>query len=152
MSTHPVNLHFGCFWGEADIERLQKAELSSSLSRPSRRPSTGSITTATCRWAIYSEHAQSAQGLDQAKFQMKAVATKRIIFFGTKSEKGRARFHSAGPETFAMVDGRWSAVTQRPAPPDGEKRTRRDDGAAPSRAWSSAGRQGRDVHLGFGSW
>jgi hypothetical protein len=50
--------------------------------------------------------------LDQAKFQMKAVATKRIIFlvqnlnFGTKSEKDRPRFHSVGPETFAMVDGR----------------------------------------------
>jgi hypothetical protein len=53
-------------------------------------------------------NAQSAQRYDQAKFQIKAVATKRIIFFGTKSEKGRPRFHSAGPRDVAgwsMVDG-----------------------------------------------
>jgi len=50
--------------------------------------------------------AQSVQRLDQAKFQIKAVATKRIIFFGTNSEKGRPRFHSAGPERRS----RWSPV------------------------------------------
>ena len=45
--------------------------------------------------------------LDQAKFQIMAVATKRFNFFGTKSEKGRSRFHSAGPRD--VRDGRWSA-------------------------------------------
>jgi hypothetical protein len=34
------------------------------------------------------------------------IASKRIIFFGTKSEKGRSRFHSAGPRDVS----RWSMV------------------------------------------
>ena len=59
-----------------------------------------------CRWATHSEQMAIGARLDQAKFEIMAVATKRIIFFGTKSEKGRSRFHPPGPETFAMVDGR----------------------------------------------
>ena len=34
--AHSVNSYFGYFWSEADIEGLQKAELSSSQSGPSR--------------------------------------------------------------------------------------------------------------------
>jgi hypothetical protein len=45
----------------------------------------------------------STKRLDQAKFQIKADATKHN-FFATKSEKGRPRFHSAGPERRS----RWS--------------------------------------------
>ena len=61
-----------------------------------------------CRWATHSEQMlKSVQRLNQAKFQIKAVATKRIIFLVQKSEKGRPRFHSAGP--IDVRDGRWSA-------------------------------------------
>src|SRR5262249_50896790 len=53
--------------------------------------------------------AQSAQRLDQANFQVKAVATKRIIFF-TKSEK-RVGCDFTPPVPRDVRDGRWATGT-----------------------------------------
>jgi hypothetical protein len=50
--------------------------------------------------------AQSVQRLDQAKFQIKAVATMRIIFLVQKLKRVGRDFTPPVPETFAMVDGR----------------------------------------------
>src|SRR5262245_1293479 len=82
-------------------------ELSSFESGPSRRPSIGSITTATCRWATHSEQTLNRRkGWIKPNCKMKAVATKRVIFLVQKSEKGRSRFFSSGPGE--VRDGRWS--------------------------------------------
>jgi hypothetical protein len=50
----------------------------------------------------------SAKGwlVDQAKFQIKAVATKRIIFLVQNSKRVGRDSTPPVPETFAIVDGR----------------------------------------------
>jgi hypothetical protein len=77
LLAHSGNSHFSRSRSEADIERLQKAELSSSQS--------GAIATSIDRinndgdlplGNTLGTDAQSAQGWDQAKFQINAVATK----------------------------------------------------------------------------
>jgi hypothetical protein len=44
--------------------------------------------------------------LDQAKFEIKAVATKRIIFLVQNLKRVGRDFTPPVPETFAMVNGR----------------------------------------------
>ena len=47
--------------------------------------------------------------MDQAKFQIKAVATKCIFFLVQNLKRVGRDFTPAVPETFAMVDGRMGA-------------------------------------------